>query len=58
MKINIPKLHCERCEWNWTPRNEEVRLCPRCKSAYWDVPNPKGKTIKWINVNKPTQELK
>ena len=53
MKINIPKLHCERCGWNWAPRNEEVRLCPRCKSAYWDIPRLKGRTPKWANLNQP-----
>lgn len=39
MKVFIPdKIHCERCGWSWIPRQAEVRLCPRCKSAYFDTP--------------------
>jgi len=32
------KLECKRCEHTWYPRKEEVRICPKCKSAYWDLP--------------------
>lgn len=41
MKIRIPKLNCKRCGHNWIPKKEEVRICPKCKSPYWD--RPKGK---------------
>ena len=29
---------CERCQHEWLPRNQQrqPRVCPRCKSAYWD----------------------
>lgn len=30
--------HCYRCIYTWRTRNRVPRLCPRCKSAYWDVP--------------------
>lgn len=33
-KINI--LTCLRCEHTWVPRITDVRLCPSCKSPYWD----------------------
>lgn len=36
MKIKIPTLHCKRCGHNWTPRKDDVRQCPKCKSASWD----------------------
>lgn len=45
MKVTIPKLECERCGYRWWPRKEDVRLCPRCKSALWDVPKKAKKGI-------------
>jgi uncharacterized protein len=36
--IDIPELHCYRCGYTWTPRAQVVRICPRCKSHYWDEP--------------------
>ncbi len=38
MKIKIKKqLKCEHCAHKWNPRKEDVRQCPKCKSASWDV---------------------
>lgn len=31
------KLHCKRCGHKWNPRNTEIRMCPKCKSPWWDV---------------------
>lgn len=36
MKIKIPKLECKRCNHKWIPKIEDVRQCPKCKSARWD----------------------
>jgi len=41
--ITTPR--CKRCGHTWTPRKTEVKMCPRCKSYYWNVakntqPNP------------------
>jgi len=30
------ELRCVRCGHKWTPRKEDIRLCPKCKSPYWD----------------------
>ena len=30
-------LKCKRCRWRWFPRKEKVILCPKCKSAYWNI---------------------
>ena len=38
LELEIPKLHCYRCGNTWTPRVRVVRICPRCKSPYWEVP--------------------
>jgi predicted nucleotidyltransferase len=37
-EVEIPQLHCYRCGNTWTPRGRVVRICPRCKSRYWDEP--------------------
>jgi uncharacterized protein len=37
-EIEIPLLHCYRCANTWSPRAQIVRICPRCKSPYWEVP--------------------
>ena len=36
MIIKIQKMNCKRCNHKWTPRQEEIRICPKCKSPYWD----------------------
>ncbi len=38
MKIKINLLKCVRCNHTWAPRKVEVRLCPKCKTAYFDKP--------------------
>ena len=37
MEITIPKLKCKRCGAEWTPRKSDVRVCPKCHSAWWDI---------------------
>lgn len=43
IEVKMVKLRCQKCEHEWIPRKSDVRLCPNCKTAYWDVPrdNPK-----------------
>jgi hypothetical protein len=38
--ITVMGYRCERCEHEWVPRNteHEPRVCPGCKSPYWDRP--------------------
>jgi len=37
-KIKLPKkLKCQKCLYEWTPRQTDVRICPKCKTAKWDV---------------------
>ncbi|MBA7546620.1 hypothetical protein ES705_39012 [subsurface metagenome] len=37
MEIQLAKkLKCKRCGHRWMPRVENVLLCPRCKSPYWN----------------------
>lgn len=43
-KVEITMLgyRCERCGHEWIPRDRdgdtEPRVCPKCKSPYWNVP--------------------
>lgn len=46
MKIKVTKLKCKRCGWEWIPRGEDIRMCPKCKSVRWDMPGPKIKKRK------------
>ncbi len=32
----LPEVTCRRCGHSWYPRQPEVRICPKCKSPYWD----------------------
>lgn len=36
MNVTLQKLRCCRCGHGWIPRKAEVRICPKCKSPYWD----------------------
>ena len=37
MLVEINQMFCKRCGWKWTPRKPEVRICPHCKTAYFDT---------------------
>jgi Zn finger protein HypA/HybF involved in hydrogenase expression len=39
-KIQLWGYRCERCEHEWIPRDkdQEPKVCPHCKSPYWNVP--------------------
>lgn len=54
IKKIINAFKCLRCSHEWIPRvgmeellgtiKEKPRICPNCKSAYWDIPRKeKGK---------------
>ena len=38
-KTEVIKIKCERCRFIWQPRNpDNVKICPKCKSARFDEP--------------------
>ena len=45
VKITMEGFKCERCGHEWIPRNPEdhPRVCPKCKSPYWDKPRKNNK---------------
>jgi Zn finger protein HypA/HybF involved in hydrogenase expression len=44
VKLTVEGYKCERCSHKWIPRikNEHPRVCPKCKSPYWDIPKKKS----------------
>ncbi|HEV2192770.1 MAG TPA: hypothetical protein VGR54_04020 [Nitrosopumilaceae archaeon] len=37
VKVKLDGYLCQRCYHAWYPRdNEEPRVCPKCKSPYWN----------------------
>ena len=41
-EIKVLKCKCERCSHKWITRSKEKpRVCPKCKSPYWDIPRRK-----------------
>ena len=38
-RIKLDGFRCERCKHEWVKRGEEdPKVCPKCKSPYWDTP--------------------
>jgi predicted Zn-ribbon and HTH transcriptional regulator len=44
-KVTLVGYRCERCGHEWVPREkgQEPRVCPKCKSPYWNMPRRDGK---------------
>ena len=40
VKVQLWGFRCERCDHEWLPREKdrEPRVCPKCKSPYWNTP--------------------
>jgi len=36
VKVRSVRMECKRCGHRWIPRGDEVRICAKCKSPYWD----------------------
>lgn len=37
MIVKMNKCECKKCGHVWYPRTCDVRQCPKCKTAKWDV---------------------
>lgn len=52
-EITLKGYKCERCEHVWVPRDEErPRVCPKCKSPYWDRPRQANMAKKLDRISK------
>lgn len=47
-KVQIWGYRCERCSHEWVPRDKasEPRVCPKCKSPYWNTPRKRTQSTK------------
>jgi len=53
-QMKLPEMKCNRCGYMWVARIVRPRMCPRCKSFYWNRPRknkpgagrPKRKVVK------------
>lgn len=37
--IQLEGFKCERCGHEWVKRREDLpKVCPKCKSPYWNIP--------------------
>ncbi len=44
IQITLDGYKCERCTYEWVARKKDYpRVCPACKSPYWDKPRKKEK---------------
>jgi predicted Zn-ribbon and HTH transcriptional regulator len=51
-KVKLWGYRCDRCGHEWLPRDKSAdpKVCPKCKSPYWNTPRrtakdtPEGKT--------------
>ena len=51
-QVQVMANQCERCGHIWMPRREsttEPRVCPSCKSPYWD--RPRVKQSAYVNLH-------
>jgi len=39
-KVTVQAMQCCRCDHTWIPRanNPDPKVCPACKSPYWNTP--------------------
>ena len=52
---NLPMLECKRCGHRWRPRGPgKPRVCPRCKTKYWEFPKEKtfGEIAKMVGMSR------
>lgn len=47
-KIKLEGFKCERCGHTWIPREatkDDPKVCPSCKSPYWNTPRKKQGSV-------------
>lgn len=49
--INIYRFSCLRCQHQWSSKQDRPRVCPKCKSPYWDTLKDEGKKIKPLKID-------
>jgi predicted Zn-ribbon and HTH transcriptional regulator len=47
--IKLPKCICLKCDYEWTPRVSDPRMCPKCRTLRWDEPKRDGNGHKGVD---------
>ncbi|MBW2991169.1 hypothetical protein KY348_05705 [Candidatus Woesearchaeota archaeon] len=57
-KVSLMGYGCLRCGHEWLPRNKnnEPKVCPKCKNPYWDRPKKNKKFSKKSENIKKAQD--
>lgn len=44
VRLQVWGYRCERCSHEWIPRDFDIepRVCPKCKSPYWNRPRKRA----------------
>jgi predicted Zn-ribbon and HTH transcriptional regulator len=42
----LKQLKCQRCEHEWIARIDSPKVCPNCRSPYWNTPRRQVKSLK------------
>ncbi|MFH1860835.1 MAG: hypothetical protein ABH870_07505 [bacterium] len=37
MEIKLKTVSCKRCRHQWIARIPVIKVCPKCKSPYWNI---------------------
>ncbi|KKK85494.1 hypothetical protein LCGC14_2772720 [marine sediment metagenome] len=45
IEIKVKGYKCNNCNYEWLPRSQKEKplICPKCKSARWDLPKKEEK---------------
>jgi len=43
MKKTITEKECLRCGFTWFARTDKPKICPYCKTRYWNTPKVRFK---------------
>jgi predicted Zn-ribbon and HTH transcriptional regulator len=59
-KVKVDAYQCERCGHIWLPRNkvDEPKVCPKCKSPYWNTPRKAERKAKQREDRKDSEKGK
>ncbi len=53
----VEQLKCQRCGHEWYPNSPKIpRVCPKCKSPYWNVRRGAGTTLTAYDVRQAIAE--
>ena len=60
-RILIEGFQCERCSYRWAPRQGttvEPKVCPKCKSRFWNKPRQKSRQEEYRAAQHVYQPMK